>query len=223
MKIFHGNRKKKPITRQLYRLKDCYESAADFKSKISSELRDQDNVSDFDFGFYEGRQSVKRWINEDEDLRQMYIRYKNCEIHLWCELYYDVALDEPPPKRRKDADISVGSRRQDKENLVDKAFNELSEKHKDAYTKPQLKLWARMIANDIHESYDLPPNVHMLTGIRQPKKAETMTEVIAGAAAAVVKAIKPLSPAPCVERTTNRNPVSLPSPGKSADTRMKNY
>lgn len=45
------------------------------------------------------RQAKKRWINEDEDLRQMYIKYKSGEVHLWCDVYANVATCEPPQKR----------------------------------------------------------------------------------------------------------------------------
>ena len=40
-------------------------------------------------------------------------------------------------------------------------IEELLQIHQEKYTKLQLKLWARMIINDIHDSYD-PPNVPMI-------------------------------------------------------------
>ena len=51
----------------------------------------------------------------------------------------------------------TSSRREDKEQKIESAFEELSSKHGDKYTKSQYRLWSRMIVNDIHESYDSPP------------------------------------------------------------------
>lgn len=96
-------------------------------------------------------------------------------------------------------------------------YNELSKKHKDNYTKPQLKLWARMIANDIYENYDEPPNVPMITGIPKPqKKGTAISEAIAGATSAIIKAVNPTPAAPLQEITRSS------SPGRNADARMKN-
>lgn len=77
---------------------------------------------------------------------------------------------------------------EEKERKVNITFGELCDKHEDSYTKPQLKLWARMIINDLHESYDQPPNVPMITGTPKPHIKETLT---AGAAAAFVTAVSP--------------------------------
>ena len=96
-------------------------------------------------------------------------------------------------------------------------YNELSKKQKDNYTKPQLKLWARMIANDIYENYDEPPNVPMITGIPKPqKKGTAISEAIAGATSAIIKAVNPTPAAPLQEITRSS------SPGRDADARMKN-
>lgn len=190
---------------------------SELKEKLRGELKDELNDgTDFDFGYFEGRQSIKRWITEDEDLRQMYVKLKSGELHLWCELYADIE-NQPPPKRKKE---ETNSRRQDKENLVEEAFDELQQKHMDTYTKPQLKLWARMLINNIHESYDQPPNVPMIMGTKPQQKKETLTEVIAGAAAAFVKAVKPV---PHAQISENSRSTSPHSPGKRADARMKNF
>ena len=51
--------------------------------------------------------------------------------------------------------------RQDKEERIESVFTELSMKHKEQYTTPQLKIWAHMIVNGLHESYECPPNILM--------------------------------------------------------------
>jgi len=127
-------RRKKPITKQLHHLKDKFKSVKEMKSKIEREIRE--NISS-DFGYFEGRQSTKRWILDDEDVSQMYRTNSGGEIYLWCEKCNEDI--EPPSKKKKDD--SVSSRRQDKEAKVEIAFEELAKKHGAAYTRPQFKLW----------------------------------------------------------------------------------
>ena len=69
------------------------------KSCIGNELKD--NVSegiDFDLGYFDGKHGTKRWLIEDEDIKNMYLKYTSGEIYLWLE-----ALEEaeaaPPQKK----------------------------------------------------------------------------------------------------------------------------
>ena len=79
----------------------------------------------------------------------------------------------------------MGTKRQDKEEKVESAFTELCKKHNEKYTTPQLKLWARMIVNGLHENYDCPPNVPMITdSVPKVQKNEPLSQVIASAATA---------------------------------------
>lgn len=163
-----------------------------------------------------------------QDLEQMYLKSKNKnEIYLWCEVDDTVNDEDSEPPTKKKRDEQTISKRQEKENAVDAAFDELHTKHGDAYSKPQLKLWARMLANDLHDSYENPPNVPMITGAT-PKlqKKESLSEVVSNAAVAFAKAI---SPSQVQNPTTpsspshvcSRIPVGI-SPRKSVELRMKN-
>lgn len=227
IKILNGKRKKKPITRQMHKLKDRFVSVDDMKEKIENELKDIS--TSFDIGYYEGRNSTKRWVICQDDLEQMYsLNDRGSEIYLWCDLEC-VDVECPQPKKKKEA-----SRREDKEEAVDRAFNKLKDMHLNKYTKPQLKLWARMITNDIHESYDQPPDVPMITGTKSKlQKKESLSEVVASAAVAFMKAVGPTqtastpTPVPATptieEHAASGSSVSASrSPGKSADIRMKN-
>ena len=49
-------------------------------------------------------------------------------------------------------------------------FEDLKTKHKEM-EQPKLRLWARIIANAVHESTEEPPNVPIITGI-VPKRAK---------------------------------------------------
>ena len=91
--------------------------------------------------------------------------------------------DEEPPKKKMYT--ALDEKRRNKFNVED-VFEELREKHGIAYTRLQLKLWARMIVNDIHDSYDQPPQVPMITGI--VPKPSSVSEVIANAATTFAKA-----------------------------------
>ena len=111
----------------------------------------------------------------------MYSKRKNGdEISLWCDL--DSAQEQ---SRKRKHDESISSTRQDKD-AIDSVFTDLYEKHQDAYTKPQLRLWARMITCGIHESYNDPPDVSTITW-KTPKqyKKESLSDAIAGAAVAI--------------------------------------
>ena len=64
-------------------------------------------------------------------------------------------------------------------------FKSLKEKHKEMEL-PKLRLWARMIANGVHESTEEPPDIPMITGtIPKRSKRESMHDVVVDAAKAV--------------------------------------
>lgn len=207
----------------MYKLHCRFKCIEDLKFRIRRELQEEfydDN--DFDVGFFEGKHSTKRWLIEDEDLNYMYSKQKSDEIHLWCDL--DIVINEPPRKKKREEPVS--SRREDKERKVDEALETLLVKHKNTYTKNQLQLWARMITNKLHDSYDdPPPNCPPITGqgiALKPQKKETLTEVIAGAAAAFVKAVSPAATKTPAQIVQNDSGCRLLSPARSADIRMKN-
>ena len=72
---------------------------------------------DFDLGYFDGKHGTKRWLIEDEDIKNMYLKYTCGEIYLWLE------------------------------TLEEKTYEELLEKHKEKFSTHQLNLWARMIVN----------------------------------------------------------------------------
>jgi hypothetical protein len=187
----------------------------DMMYRIKRELKEEfSGDNDFDIGYFEGKHSTKRWLIENEDLNYMYSTQSN-KIHLWCDL--DVVVEEPPRKKKKE---EHSTRRKEKEEKADEA---LVAKHKNtSYTKNQLQLWARMIANDLHESYDDPPDNPLVTGqAKTPKsqKRDSISEVIAGAAAAIVKAVCPATPKTPAQHVDNSRIIS---PGRSANIRMNN-
>ncbi len=144
----------------------------------------------------------------------MYSNYKSGEIHLWCEVEEKATL--------KKADVyEGGSRREDREARVDEAYEVLLEKHKDKFSTYQYTLWARMLVNKLHHSYDEPPprNPLMNTGNIHTQRKDTLVEAISGAAKSFAKA---MAPAPPALLTPPHVPDQILSLGKSADIRMKN-
>ena len=84
----------------------------------------------------------------------MYEKYPSGDISLWCD------------GRTEDTCISSGRKRkrnethyEDKESERDEIYKELKEKHENKYDIPKLRLWARMISSNLHESLDDPPNL----------------------------------------------------------------
>ena len=180
--MINAKKRKKAITRQLYHYFKEFDSVLNMKAQLAEELSDEiEQDVPFDVGYFEGRQSTKRWIVCNEDLSRMYSNHKSgSEISLWCDLD---SVQQPQTRKRKNKDGQISSSHQEKEEAVDSVYSELVESHNDKYTKPQLRLWARMITCGIHESYEEPPDVPMLTGStpKHPKK-DSLSNSIADAA-----------------------------------------
>ncbi|ORU90926.1 MAG: hypothetical protein A6F71_08255 [Cycloclasticus sp. symbiont of Poecilosclerida sp. M] len=68
-------------------------------------------------GYYEGRHSTKRWITDDEDIQQMYSKFKSSEIHLYGAIFSrNVKMNPPPPKKKEERmDKETGKRRESRE------------------------------------------------------------------------------------------------------------
>ena len=144
-------------------------------------------------GYFEGRQSTKRWICCEEDLMAMYTAYATCsgkEILLWCD-GRDNEDCGPKSKRRKTSDVV--SKREETEQRVLEIAEELEEMHEDDntlnFSEVQYRLWARMIVTGVHNSKESPPQVPMITGSTPRRSQRKSQETIISTAAAVVKAI----------------------------------
>ena len=80
---------------------------------------------------------------------------------------------------------------------VNKNSCRLLTKHSEGYTVPQLRLWAKYIQSKRHDSYEEPPNIPLITGTpdsRKVTKKDSFGDALAGAATAIVRALKPQSP-----------------------------
>ena len=59
-------------------------------------------------------------------------------------------------------------------------------------TPPQIQSWGKMIQAGQYDNYETPPDIQLIRGCPVPEKPkkESVVEIIAGAASAVVKAIQ---------------------------------
>ena len=198
------------------------------KVKLMEEFGEQvPATTSFKLGYFSGRQSQKSWIMCQEVIDEMY-RVTNTDVVLWCDGRVDDIGSAPEglPKSKNKREL------EENEDRVDLLVDKLSKNHGSAYTKPQYRLWARMMISGVHSSEDSPPNVPAITGVtpKRPKK-EPISAALVEAANAVVSAIRtpvnvdtfgcntpPLRPN--LNTATGNTPLGM-SPGKIAELRLK--
>ena len=176
----------------------------------------------FSVGYFEGKQSKKRWLCCQEDLESMYRTHKNGdEITLWCE-----AKTNSYKRKKDDDDVPCTSKTQGKEAEVDSVFSELKRKHHDNYEVPKLRLWVRMIVGGLHDNTDKPPDIPVFQCGVPKKRKKSIAGFISGAVDAFVKLAEQKSPqknpygdSPAKVGTS----VAAVSPAKVVDLRMKNF
>ena len=156
---------------------------------------------DFHVGYMENR-TTQQWVFACEDLAAMYGSGSvtaDKEIILWCDKKCENVPDLPSRKRKSTStkledgsSSSKLSRTEENEELL-LIMDKLKDKHSSNYTDPQLRLWAKFIQSRRHESLDTPPNIPLITGstdTRKTSKKDSVGDVVAGAAAAIVNALR---------------------------------
>lgn len=132
--------------------------------------------------------------------------------------------DEPARKRKRD-EKGVG-KRQEQEDDVNDYYRDLVSKHKEMYTTPQYRLWARMHAAGLHDSMDDPPDVPAFTSNPpKRKRKDSLSESLTGAAIALANTLSHNTDIKSGHMTTSgqsSHGVGV-SPGKTVELRMKNY
>lgn len=179
-----------------------------------------EEAKEFNVGYFEGKSHSKKWLVSAQDLEAMYTHYdgKEC-ISLWCDGKQQQEQGAVGQKRKAKGE-SHSSKRAEREEEVDDLFQKLKKKHKDSFSGPQLRLWARMVAVGTHSDMDSPPNVPMIVGgITQQPRRESFSDVMCTAATAFAKALSP-PPAQCPQGPSSTSQTQ--SPNKTVDVRMKN-
>ena len=219
VKIFSGASKRTPRSvRELYSFTGQFTSVKHLRQVLYTELSDE-LPSSFNVGYFEGRHHAKKWLTTDQDLVAMNAKFTGGDVCLWCDAAQQTSeatvLRNRSPTRKK------SSKREDKEQEVDDIFQDLKERHESDYSGPQLRLWARMISNGLHEDLDNPPRVPMITGTtpKRPKQ-DTLTEALTSVATVFAKMINPPSSGQSAGAPSSTMGMTM-SPCKAADLRMK--
>ena len=147
----------------------------------------------------------------DEDIKEMYKRYLNGEITLWCDgIAQEVAILSKCKRKREES-----SKFQEREE-VDTIFKELQKKHAEKYDIPKLRLWARMISNNLHESMEQPPSIPAFGCPQKKARHDTFSNVLNGAAVAFAQAMSGTGKVP------DRENCAVSATAMQVDLRMKN-
>ena len=143
----------------------------------------------------------------------MYKKYPSGDISLWCDGRVE---DTTPAGRKRRRDEMVASRYQEKENEREEIYKELKEKHESKYDITKLRLWARMISSNLHESLEEPPNIPAFhTDVIKKRKREESFSTAFSQGAAFANTLASRTPTP--------RPATEASSYAIADVRMKHY
>ena len=106
----------------------------------------------------------------------------------------------------------------EREGEVDEIYRELDAKHSGKYEVPKLRLWARMISSNLHDSMDYPPKIPVFGGGLQPKRPrQDLSSALNGAAVAFTQALNHGQGTGSEEQ-----PTSITTTQMQVDLRMKN-
>ena len=159
VKIINPVKKSDVSVRHLHNMTDKFDSVVVLRAKLIESLGDQvPKTVTVDLGYYEGQEHSKMWLCSDSDLEAMYHKFPTGVITLWCDGCLPTTRDECN-KRKRDDTCTSSSKRQNKEKEVDMLFQELKEKHGSKFDTPRLRLWARMVVNNLHEDLETPPAI----------------------------------------------------------------
>ena len=192
---------------------------------IKEKLRDTftENVPDsleFEIGYFEKPGNSKRWIETVDDVEAMYCSNQSDDTYtLWCDGRKEGSCSGELLKRKNTCDSDTAephNKRAKKEDEIETTFRTLRKEHSDKFSDPQLRLWARMYANGLHNDLENPPNVPAITGEptkrKREEKVQPLTEALAGAATAITKALitsqRPSTPPSSVRQSTGISPAS---------------
>ena len=215
VKIINPVKKSGVLIREIHNFCTKFESVPDMREKLSTEFKDQvPSGNDFNVGYYDGPHHSKVILMSNEDLNNLYTKHrKGGEIILWCD-----GKGENKRKRNE-------STRQEREDDAEAVFLDLKAKHGDKFDNPKLRLWSKMIASNLHDNYDTPPDIPAFSGCipKKAKKDSTISEALTNAAVAfanVCSGHKDVSQGQHSNASSLSNAVS---PSKSVELRMKNF
>lgn len=211
VRLINPKRKSEYLVRMWHDKIEKFDSPAKLKlSLMDSFPSDIPNTTDFQMGYFEPPNNIKRWIVDARDLKEMYSCYEvGARINLWCDRKIEqIEIEQPQAKKKKDEGdeqkktAKEGERREKKTADTEDIFLQLRAKHP-KMEAPKLRLWAKLISSGHHESYDTPPPIPLITGAPVPTKPKNkdLTEALTGVATSIVAALS-TKPSPPANRTS---------------------
>ena len=243
VKIINPNKKSDVAVFYLNDFSGAFDSVTSLRVKLIETFKERvPSTLDFNVGYYEGSQQAKIWLVTTDDLKTFYRKFpKGGQVILWCDGRPQDTEDARKRKREESnsetgSSTGRGTNRFENEQNVEETYKKLLEKHADVWDTPHLRLWARMICSGCHDDYDTAPCIPAFTSTapKKPRKGESLSEALTGAAVAFAKAVSGSTPEKAaIEGVHQESPASTPgtsniimpgvSPGKAVDLRMKNY
>ena len=207
------------MTRMWHNVTQKFVSPSALRIKLMDSFPDRLPVSgDFQIG-YLGKKGTKRWIESPEDLAALNRSFNSGdEVTLWCE----PRRSEGKRKKGDDDDEPTCSKRAKHDQEVDEAYQKLKSMHPDM-NMPKLKLWARMITNGQHESFEDPPKIPLFTGgiIRKNSPRESLSDVVKTAATAVANVLNKSTSLDSPSKTQVTAPQTTVSPARTVQLNSK--
>ena len=194
VRLINPKKKSDYVVRMWHNTTDLFTSPARMKLSLMDYFGNEvPSTTDFQVGYFEPPSNTKRWIVDERDLKMMYSCYEvGSKINLWCERRVEHIPDkdnECPPSTR-----SPPSKRKKREQVEtdDEIFKQLREKNP-KMEAPKLRLWAKLIQSGRHDSYDVPPQIPLITGSSTPvrPKKDGFVEALTGAATTIAHALNP--------------------------------
>ena len=216
VKIINPDRKSDFIIRHLNHCTTKLPSVAALRVQLIGEFKDQvPSTDNFNVGYFDGNQQSKVLLVTENDIDIMYKRFQNGGlVTLWCD-----GRSTGTTKRKRD-EGSVG-RRQEQEDDVNSFYKTLVDKHKDKYTTPQYRLWARMQVSGLHDDLDKPPNIPSFSNPPKRQRTNSLSDSLTGAAVAFANTLSGAQSS-TVSMSAPGPSVGV-SPGKTIELRMKSY
>ena len=188
VKVLDGDGKKGYKVHKI-RTSKLFASREDIEDQLHVSLKEHIPGDTFDVGYIEAsRQGIRgktRWIFSSDDIDDMYKSYSSAcktEIILWCHGRKQTRKKRPLPATEDSDGGSKRSRTPCSEAIrktmdeVTAIYQTLDKKHHGTYSPEQLKVWAHLINNRSHESYETAPNKRFFHGGKGKDTATCATE-----------------------------------------------
>ena len=189
VKIINTEKRSEFVVREMRSHRRRFDSILEVKMAIKSEFKDSvPSGNNFQVGYFLGKRSSKHWLISPDDLPSMYQSLgSKHDVMLWCDGAKSLTNEDADVGgKRSSPNNPPPSKRRLIEDKVDETVAELKLRHESKYTLTQMRLWARMIAANHHESLDDPPEVPAITGVvPKRKKRESVAEAISTLAGAI--------------------------------------